>query len=271
MPTVQIHDVPVPRLGFGTWELSPADAERSVRDALELGYRHVDTAQLYANEDAVGRAIAASGIDRDHVFVTTKVWRSHAAARDVVSSTEDSLRRLGMDHVDLLLLHWPNDAVPLEETLGAMTEVRDRSWTRLIGVSNFPSGLLRRAVQLAPIAVDQVEYHPFLGQRTLLATCAELDVLLTAYSPLAHGEAAHDATLREIGAAHGRTAAQVALRWLLDQPHVAVLPRSARREHIAENADLDFELSDADRARIAALPKDHRKTHPPFAPAWDPE
>jgi 2,5-diketo-D-gluconate reductase B len=181
-----------------------------------------------------------------------------------------SRERLGVDRLDLLLLHWPNPDVPLEETLTAMNKVREDGRTRHIGVSNFPAGLLEQALEIAPIFCNQVEYHPFLDQGRLLELARSRDVLITAYSPLAHGRVPDDGTLTRIGAEHGKTAGQVALRWLLDQPGVSPIPKASSRDRRVENFDVfDFTLSDGERAEIAELPKDVRTANPAWAPDWD--
>ena len=268
--TVTAHGLAVPAMGYGTWELEPDVAERGVRDALDLGYRHVDTAAMYGNEEAVGRAVRDSDVDRDRVHVTTKVSHTDAGHDDVIAAAEASLRRLGLDHVDLLLIHWPTDAVPIEETIEALAEVQEREWTRTIGVSNYTADQMRRAAKAGPVATNQVEYHPFLSQERVLEACRELDVFLTAYSPLAHGLAIESDVLNEIAADVDRGPAEVALRWLLDHGDVAVLPRSSDRGHIAANLGVDFDLTPAHRTRIDGLPKDLRQIDPPFAPDWDP-
>jgi 2,5-diketo-D-gluconate reductase B len=268
--TVEVQGTRVPVLGFGTWLISQADAAEAVRDALEIGYRHIDTARAYENEREVGRGIVDSGVPRDEIFLTTKVPHTDAAPDLVERDAEESLERLGVDHVDLLLLHWPNPDVPLEQTLKAFTKVRDDGRTRQIGVSNFPAGMLRQAIELAPIFNDQVEYHPFLSQERVLNVGRENDVLVTAYSPLAHGRVPKDPTLQRIGAAHGKTAGQVALRWLLDQPLVSPIPKASSHERRQENFEVfDFELTPEERAEIDALPKDVRTADPPWAPDWD--
>lgn len=264
-------DLAVPRLGFGTFQLAGEDAYRSVRTALDVGYRHIDTAQGYANEAEVGRAIDDAPVDRDEVFVTTKLKPSNAAAADVRASTEQSLRELRTDRVELLLLHWPAEHVaPLEETLEAMTAVRDAGLTRSIGVSNFPSKLLQRAFELAPIVTDQVEHHPFLAVTPIERVLDEHGGFLTAYSPLARGEVADDPTLVAIGEAHGATPAQVTLRWMLQRPGVVAIPKSGDDARIRSNADVHgFELSDDEMARIDALDRGHRLIDPPNGPDWD--
>jgi 2,5-diketo-D-gluconate reductase B len=267
---VDVQGTRVPVLGFGTWLITGPDATEAVRDALEIGYRQIDTARAYENEREVGRGIAESGVPRDDIFLTTKVPHTDAAGSDVERDAEESLERLGVDHLDLLLLHWPNPSVPLEETLTAMNRVREDGRTKHIGVSNFPAGLLRQALELAPVACNQVEYHPFLDQSRLLDLARENDVLITAYSPLAHGRVPDDRTLTEIGERHGKTAGQVALRWLLDQPGVSPIPKASSRARREENFDVfDFSLTPEDHEAIAELPKDVRTGNPPWAPDWD--
>jgi 2,5-diketo-D-gluconate reductase B len=260
----------IPAIGFGTWRLWGRDCEDGVADALAAGYRHVDTAAMYDNEHEVGRGLRAGGVDRTDVWLTTKVWIDALEPGPLHASLEGSLRRLGVDHVDLLLIHWPNPEVPLERTLNAMTTLRAEGKTREIGVSNFPSTLFRDALDLAPVIVNQVEYHPFLSQEALLRVCAERDVALTAYRPLGKGEVAHDPVMREIADARGKTAAQVALRWLIEQPRVSAVAKSASPERRRENLDVfDFELTPEERARIDALPKNRRYVNEAWAPEWD--
>jgi 2,5-diketo-D-gluconate reductase B len=267
---LEIQGTTVPKLGFGTWEILGRDCEEAVADALEIGYRHIDTAQAYDNEAQVGKALAASDIPRQELWLTTKLWRDEFSADRVLPSTEGSLEKLQVNYVDLLLLHWPNDAVPLEETLEALAGLREEGLIKHFGVSNFPAGMLRDALEVAPIFADQVEFHPFLGQDELVALAAEKDFMVTAYSPLARGKVPGDETLRAIGEQYGKTAGQVALRWLLDKPNVATIPKASSRERRLENFEVfDFELSDEDRATIDGLPKDGRILDPGFAPDWD--
>jgi 2,5-diketo-D-gluconate reductase B len=260
----------VPRVGFGTWQINGDRCREAVRDALEIGYRHLDTARAYGNEREVGEGLADSGVPREDVFLTTKVWMEDAAHDDVIASAHASLRDLGIDQLDLLLLHWPNPRVPIAETLGAMAELREQGLIRHAGVSNFPPRMLREALESGPLFTDQVEYHPYLGQDELLGICREADVMLTAYAPFAHGKLLREPVLTEIGAAHGKTAAQVCIRWLIDQPQVATIPKASSHENRVANFDVfDFRLTDEDRARIDALPKDRREFNPSWAPAWD--
>jgi 2,5-diketo-D-gluconate reductase B len=267
--TLTVHGVEVPKLGLGTWQLTGRACEQAVCEALELGYRHLDTARAYGNEAEVGRGIERSGVDRGAVFVTTKLAHTRLRAREVRQQLEGSLRDLGTDHVDLLLIHWPSRDVPLAETLDAMAQLRDAGKVRHLGVSNFPAPLVSEALELAPILCDQVEYHPYLGQPALLSLARERDLLVTAYSPLARGKLLRDPVLREIAEAHGRTPAQVILRWLLDQPQVAAVPKAASREHRAANLEVfDFALGDGDRARIAGLERGLHTASPSWAPDW---
>jgi 2,5-diketo-D-gluconate reductase B len=268
--TVTVGGVTIPKLAYGTWQVTGRAAEEGVADALALGYRHVDTARMYGNEDEVGRGLRASGVDRDEVWLTTKVWAEDAAHDAVIAAAEDSVRRLGVERVDLLLLHWPNPAVPVAETMGAMVELQERGLIRHPGVSNFPTRLVAEALEHAPVVCNQVELHPYLGQPAVLAQARERDLVVAAYSPFAHGLVHDDPVLREIGAAHGRSAGQVALRWLLDQPNVCALPKASSHDRRAENLDVfGFALSDEERGRIAGLERGERTANPSFAPEWD--
>jgi 2,5-diketo-D-gluconate reductase B len=270
MTTIEVRGVHVPAVGFGTWLVTGQDATDGVRDALELGYRQIDTARAYENESEVGRGIAESGVPRNEIFITTKVPHDEATADEVDRDADESLERLGVDQLDLLLLHWPSPDVPLEETLTALDRVREDGRTREIGVSNFPAGLLKQALDIAPVFCNQVEYHPFLDQSRLLEVAREREVLITAYSPLARGKVHEDETLQRIGDKHGKSAGQTALRWLLDQPGVSPIPKASSHERRRENLDvLDFTLDDEDRAAIAKLPKDIRMVTAPWAPDWD--
>lgn len=239
------------------------ECAEAVEHALALGYRHIDTAQSYDNESDVGAAVARSGVPRAQVWITTKVAREWLHPAHVRRTTEDSLRRLRTDYVDLLLVHWPTDEVPLEQTLGAMQELREAGKTRFIGVSNFPSELLRDAVILAPeILTDQVELHPLGAQYELRRTAQRMGVTLTAYSPLAQGQALDMPLLLEIGREHGRSSAQVILRWLM-QLGIVAIPKAASAEHRRENIDIfDFELSDAQMQTIGELDRAARFIDP---------
>jgi 2,5-diketo-D-gluconate reductase B len=267
--TLTVQGVEIPKLGLGTWQITGRECEVAVRDALELGYRHIDTARAYGNEAQVGQGLHDSGLNRDEVFLTTKLWYTELSAVGVHDQIERSLRALKTEYVDLLLIHWPSREIPVAETLGAMLEAREAGRVRHLGVSNFPAALLREALEHAPLICDQVEYHPYLGQPELLALARERDLMLTAYSPLAQGAALRDPVLREIAEAHGRSAGQVVLRWLLDQPQVAAVPKASRHEHRAANLDIfGFELSDEERGALAGLERGRRTIDPGWSPDW---
>jgi len=264
-----IQGTDIPRLGYGTWLVTGQDATDGVRDALEIGYRHIDTARAYENEAEVGEGIAASGVDRGDFWLTTKIWLDDYEPARLKRAAEDSLQQLRTDYLDLLLLHWPSAYVPVEHSLQAMRELQEEGKIRHLGVSNFPVGTLARALAIAPLLADQVEYHPFLAQDALLALARQHDLTITAYSPLAHGKVVGHPELTAIGEQYGKSAGQVALRWLLDQPNVTTLPKASSHERRVENFEIfDFTLSDADRERIAALPKDVRTANPSWAPDW---
>lgn len=270
---VKPNGAEIPALGFGTFELEPADAEAMVAHALDIGYRHIDTAQMYNNEEAVGRGLRQSGVARDEIFLTTKVWPDYFREGDLQQSVRDSLDRLGTDHVDLLLLHWPNPEVPLEETLGALNDVHAQGLARHIGISNFTAALIDEAVSLssAPLVTNQVEYHPYLSQEPILDRVAEHKMALTAFCPLAQGRVFSDPTLDRIGKTHGKNAGQVALRWLIQHDDVIAIPRSSKKAHVSNNFEVfDFKLTDEQMREIAGLHSaDGRLVNPSFAPAWD--
>jgi 2,5-diketo-D-gluconate reductase B len=245
----------IPLLGLGTWDLRGRTCVRMVEQALQLGYRHIDTAEMYDNEREVGEGLHASGVKRGEIFVTTKVWPSHFAPRDLERAARDSVARLRVREVDLLLLHWPNPQIQLPDTLGALCKVKRDGLARHIGVSNFTVKLLEEAVRLSsePLVANQIECHPFLDQSKVIAACRKHDMAVVAYSPIARGGARNDKLLTRIGAAHGRTAAQICLRFLVQQ-NIVVIPRSSKEKRLAENAAIfDFTLSAAEMTEIAGL------------------
>lgn len=253
METIDVQGVQVPVLGFGTWQLEGDEARAGVEHALEIGYRQIDTAQAYGNEREVGQAIAKSGVPREDIFLTTKITRDSLAGDRVGPETDASLERLGTDYIDLLLIHWPNEEIPLAETLEAMVAQQEAGKVRHLGVSNFRTSLLEEAMGLAPILADQVPYQPGGTQRSLRAMATERDVMITAYSPL-RGDGMKSPVLAEIGDDHGKTPHQVALRWLLQQEKVSPIPRSSNPAHREQNFDVfDFELSDDEMDRIFAI------------------
>jgi 2,5-diketo-D-gluconate reductase B len=273
MLAIESHGVRIPALGFGTFRLDGMTARRMVGYALEIGYRHIDTAQMYGNEAEVGAAIAASAVPRAEIWLTTKIWPDNFRDGALQRAAEQSVRRLGTEP-DLLLLHWPNPNVPRAETIRALNDARRRGLTRHIGISNSPAALIRESVAAseAPLLVNQVEYHPYLSQRAVLAELRANGMALIAYSPVAQGKVFAEPVLRRIGERHGKNPGQVALRWLLQQDGVGAIPRSAREAHAKANFEIfDFALSDAEMAEIAALARPGGRIVNPggLAPAWD--
>ena len=272
MQYVEANGAKIPAIGLGTWELRGRTCARLVEQALKLGYRHIDTAQVYENEREVGEGLRASGVRRDELFVTTKIWTTHFAPNDLERSTKESLAKLRLSEVDLLLLHWPNPQVPLAETLGALAHVRQLGISRHIGVSNFTVALIEEAIAVCPepLACDQVEYHPYLDQTKVLDACARQGMAVVAYSPVAKGRIKNDQTLARIGQDHGKSAAQVCLRWLV-QHNVSAIPRTSRIERLSENIDIfDFTLSDEEMREISGMGNAKgRLTDFGFAPKWD--
>lgn len=253
-PTVKSGDVEIPLLGFGTWQLEPEDARRMVAEALKIGYRHIDTAWIYKNEQAVGDGIRDSGVPREDIFLTTKIWVAHFADGELQRQAEESAESLGFTP-DLLLLHWPKSTPSIEETIASLNDAKDKGLTRSIGVSNYPSKEFRRAAEAskAPLVTNQVEYHPYLSLHSLISTANELGSTITAWSPLAQGKIADDPTITEIAEAHGKTAGQVTLRWIVQQGVIAI-PRTTKESRARENFDIfDFELTGEQMDRIHAL------------------
>jgi 2,5-diketo-D-gluconate reductase B len=254
-PSVEANGAKIPLVGLGTWDLRGRVCARVVEQALRLGYRHIDTAEMYDNEREVGEGVHASGVKRDDIFVTTKIWPSHYAPRELERAARDCLVRLRLSEVDLLLLHWPNPQIPLEETLGALCKVKRDGLTRHIGISNFTVALIEEALKIAsePLVCDQVECHPFLDQSKVIAACRGHGMAVIAYSPIARGSISDDKVLARIGAVHKKTAVQICLRFLVQQ-NIVVIPRTSKLERLSENAAIfDFKLSKEEMAEIARL------------------
>jgi 2,5-diketo-D-gluconate reductase B len=247
-PVVEAHGARIPLIGLGTWNLRGSSCVRMVEQALLLGYRHVDTAR------EVGEGLRASGLARGEVFITTKIWPSHFAPRELERAAKESLTRLQLAEVDLLLLHWPNPQIPLRETLGALSQVKRMGLARHIGVSNFTVALIdEAALAEEPLICNQVEVHPFIDQSKVIAACRRQGMATVAYSPVARGGVKSDKLLARIAKAHGKSAAQVSLRFLV-QRGIVVIPRTSRVERLSENlAIFDFVLSEAEMAEIAGL------------------
>jgi 2,5-diketo-D-gluconate reductase B len=261
------------KLGLGTWPMVGDDCTRAVLQALELGYRHVDTAAAYQNEDAVGRALVETDVPREEIHVTSKVWWDKLAPEDMRQSFDNTLRALQSEYVDLFLIHWPGKGCDLARSVETLVSLKEQGRARNIGVANFPLPLLRQIVEGmgAPLAAIQVEYHVTLGQRNLLQFAREHEMALTAYSPLMRNKAHEIPELLRIAEKHGVLPTQVALKWLLDQPNVAAIPKASSRKNQSSNlASFNVQLDDEDRALIATLPKDQRVVSPEYAPQWDP-
>jgi 2,5-diketo-D-gluconate reductase B len=272
MENLQTQGISLPRLGLGTFRMQGDACRTAVESALGLGYRHIDTAEMYGNEEPIGAAIAASKVARKDLHVTTKVWHENLAPDAIRKAFDASLKKLRLDHVDLYLVHWPSRSMNLPAIFETLMTLKAEGRTRAIGVANFTTALLKTVVEdiKAPVACNQVEYHAMLDQTPLRKYLAATSIPLVAYCPLAQGRVATDVTLARIGSKHGATAAQVALKWLLDQDGVAAIPKASRAESQQANLDaLKVKLDDDDRKAIAALPKDKRCVNPGFAPAWD--
>jgi diketogulonate reductase-like aldo/keto reductase len=272
MILVEANGAKIPAVGLGTWDLRGRACARAVEQALRLGYRHIDTAEMYDNEREVGEALRASRVKRSEVFVTTKVWQTHLAPREFERATKESLARLRLSEVDLLLIHWPNPQIPLAETMGVLCKMKQAGFTRHVGVSNFTVPMVGEAVALAtePLVTNQFEWHPYLDQRKLVAETHRFGLAVTAYSPIARGKAAADTVLKTIGLAHRKTAGQVCLRFLIQEGAI-VIPRTSKLERLTENISLfDFELSDAEMDEVRKLSRPTgRIVDWGGAPNWD--
>ena len=272
MENLQTQGINLPRLGLGTFRMQGDACRLAVESALSLGYRHIDTAEMYGNEEPIGAAIAASKIARKDLHVTTKVWNENLSPYAIRRAFDASLKKLRLDQIDLYLVHWPKPGMNLPAMFETLMKLKDEGRTRAIGVANFNIALLKKVVEeiKAPIACNQVEYHVMLDQTPLRRYLASKSIPLVAYCPLAQGRAASNETLVAIGKKHGASAAQVALKWLLDQDGVSAIPKASRKESQQANLDaLNVGLDDEDRQAIAGLPKDRRCVDPGFAPAWD--
>jgi 2,5-diketo-D-gluconate reductase B len=271
--TVSAHGCAMPIIGYGTGWMGP-DCAAVATVALKAGYRHIDTARKYGTERGIGEAIRASDVSREKLFITTKVSDESLGAADFARSVDTSLKELGVSYVDLLLVHWPNPKIPLAETMGALAAAKRQGLTCHVGVANFTVALIDEAVHLCsePLVTNQVEYHPYLDQTKVLNACRRHGLILTAHCPLGRGRLPNDPVLNEIGQRKGKTAAQVALRWAIQQEAIVPIPRSVNPARIAENvAIFDFTLSDDEMARISALKRPGSRIADPAgrAPVWD--
>jgi diketogulonate reductase-like aldo/keto reductase len=273
VPHRHVHGIAIPVLGFGTWRLSGQACQAAVAAALACGYRHIDTATAYGNEAEIGSALRSSRLNRSDLFVTTKVGRDDLNAAALLHSAEQSLARLGLAYVDLLLIHWPNAKIPLAETIAALCDAKRKGLTRSIGVSNFPIALLAQAwlVTSEPLVANQCEYHPGLDQSALLAACRSHQMAFTSYCPLGRGQLFSERRITDIAAAHRKSPAQVMLRWHIQQPDIIAIPKSTAPARIVENFKIfDFDLSETEMAAISALRRSNVRTvNPAWAPNWD--
>lgn len=274
MKFIGLLDVEMPVLGFGTWKLTGKECVQSVKDAMDIGYRHIDTAQIYENEAEVGQGIKNAGVLRDKFFLTTKVWRSNFESADTaLASIEESLKKLQVDYVDLLLVHWPFPEYEIGKMLDPLLDAQEKGMARLIGVSNFTVAQMDEAREYSAgkVLVNQVEYHPALSQKPVLDYIQKHDMALTAYSPLGRGKSLEEKVLIDIAAEHDKTPAQICLRWAIQQGRVAAIPKSATKANIESNFNIfDFELSDTEMKKISGLAReDGRQVNPDFAPQWD--
>jgi diketogulonate reductase-like aldo/keto reductase len=255
MEFVEANGARIPAVGLGTWDLRGGTCIRIVEQALQLGYRHIDTAEMYENEREVGEGLRASRVKRSEVFITTKIWPTHFATSDFERSTKECLKRLRLSEVDLLLMHWPNPRIPLAETMAALCKMKRAGFTRHIGISNFTVPLISEALALAtePLVTDQIQWHPYLDQSEIAAACRKNGLAVTAYSPIARGKASRDKVLSAIGTGHSKSASQVSLRFLIQEGAV-VIPRTSKVERLRENlAIFDFVLTKAEMADIRKL------------------
>lgn len=256
----------IPAIGLGSFGLKDGLCSSIVTRAIEIGYRHVDTAVMYNNEAAIGGGIRAASVPRNNIFLTTKVWPTEIGASSMAQSTQASLKRLGLDYVDLLLIHWPNPDIDLAESIGALNRMRQQGLTRHIGVSNFT-----RALSEAPLTCNQIEYHPQLNQSRMLERLREDDMAFVSFCPLGRGETMKSAAVTLAAEAHGRTQAQIILRWHVQQPGVAAIPRTSNPARLEENFEIfDFELSQDEMAAISSMRSAGRRICDfEFSPAWD--
>lgn len=270
MHHLTIQNTHIPALGLGTYSITGPSCVAAVADAISQGYRHIDTAQMYGNEAEVGRGIRDGGIAREQLFITTKVLTENFGRRDFIPSVEESLRKLKLDYVDLLLLHWPGTDDANKTALEQLVECQHKGYIKLVGVSNFTLHQLGYAVTLAPIVCNQVEYHPYLGQEKILEFLRSHGMFLTAYRPLVKGAILSDATIQSIAKKYNRTEAQIVLRWMMQQAAVAAIPKAASHANRAANLNIfDFELLPEDMQALFALNKNQRFVSPGWAPQWD--
>jgi diketogulonate reductase-like aldo/keto reductase len=270
MKKLTIRNTEIDALGFGTYKLKGQECRYATSDALAMGYRHIDTAQIYENEEEVGLGIKDSKVKREEIFLVTKVWFSNASHKDTIKSTEISLRKLKTDYVDLIHIHWLSE-IPFDETLDAMLKLREQGKVKHIGVCNFPTSQLKMAIKQVPdLFAIQVEYHCMLSQEKVLEVAKQYGLTLTAYSPLAQGALLGNQALANIAKRHNKSEAQIALRWLIEQDNVSAIPKAASPKNRKQNLEIfDFQLTQEDLEEIKRLDKNRRVVRPTFEPVWD--
>lgn len=272
-PLVHAHGAAIPAIGLGTFLAQGEACSEAVSFALKSGYRHVDTAPRYENEEAVGEGLRRSGIPRDEIFLTTKVWWDRIGEGDLQRSAEDSLQRLGVDQVDLLLIHWPNPKIPLADSIAALNDAKRRGYAKHIGVSNFTIAHLNEAWRLTkePLVCNQCEWHPSLDQEKLRAVVRGYGMIFTAYSPVGKGVYGENPAVVRIAKKYGKLPSQVVLRWNVQHEGSVAIPKSVNPERMCANLDIfDFTLTDEEMAQLTALgSREGRLVKPDFAPNWD--
>jgi len=260
----------IPKLGLGTWQNEdPEECANSVKTALEMGYKHIDTAQIYGNEEHVGKGLEEAEVDREDYFLASKVWTDQLERENVIESTKESLEKLGVESVDLMYVHWPSGEYDPQDTLKGFKELIHSGEIKAIGISNFTPEQVDKAMEIAPkhIIANQVEMHPLLQQEELLEKCREHDIKLVAYSPLARGKVFDIPKLNEIAEKHGVSEAQVSLAWLMQKEGVVVIPKATGEDHIRDNYNaLDLELDEEDVEKIDSIEREERQVDPDFAP-----
>lgn len=274
MKIIEAAGASIPAVGLGTWKLKGAECSEIVREALSCGYRHIDTARMYGNEAEVGAGIAESGIARDEIFLTTKIWWTDLSRDAFAGSVREALSALRQDHVDLLLIHWPNGEIPLDESIEALNAAVTAGQARHIGVANFPSALFEEAARLspAPLVCNQVEHHPLMSQRDVHGAALKRGAAMIGYCPIGQGGAllARD-EITAMAGAHGKTPAQIVLRWAVEKENVGAIPKTGNPQRLRENIDIfDFELTTAERETLDALSDSRQRlVDPSWAPDWD--
>ena len=272
MDKLLLKGASVNKLGLGTYRLLGQEGRSVIQEAIKLGYTHIDSAKFYDNEEEVGLAMAQSGADREKLWLTTKIWFTDLSKEKFLPAVEDSLRKFKTDYVDLLLIHWPNHEIPLGETIDQLLEAQHKQYARFIGVSNFNSKLIKEATKLgADLLTNQVEYHPFLSQKTLLDTQSELNISLTAYRPIAKGTVNDNPVIKALAEKYGKSGVQITLRWLVQQPMVMAIPMTSKVHRLKENADVfDFQLTEEEMAAITELTlQNQRFVIPDWPVEWD--